>query len=84
MAVDRTPSLGTIVKVGNGSMGFSVYRVGVTYPGEPTSTVTFVGSARYEVSPVVMVTPENPGGTLVTDPSRFGAFGPEWVRRFYA
>lgn len=55
--------------------------VDVTYPGEPTETVIFVGTAT-GVGPVVMVSP-NGTQVFVTDPGRFGTFGPEWVRRFF-
>jgi hypothetical protein len=52
----------------------------VEYPGEPLSVVTFTGSIYG--GPVVMRT----GGieTFVTDPGRFGDFGTDWVRRFFA
>jgi hypothetical protein len=29
------------------------------------------------------VTPSMPRGIFVTDPDRFGSFGPGWVRRFF-
>lgn len=53
----------------------------VTYAGEGTERVAFVGSVYG--GPVVMQTP---GGAevFVTDPGRFGDFGTEWVRRFFA
>lgn len=41
--------------------------------------VTFSGSVYG--GPVVMVLPSGIQ-TFVTDPGRFGVFGPEWVRRF--
>lgn len=75
------PTLGQITKV-PGVAGQISYRVPVTYPTEPTSTVEFVGSAYG--GPVLMITPGNPGGMFVKDPGRFGSFGPEWVRRFFA
>jgi hypothetical protein len=53
----------------------------VTYPGELPEVVEFVGSTFG--GPVVMVTPSGTQ-TFVTDPGRFGEFGPEWVRRFFA
>jgi len=57
----------------------------VQYPGEKPSRVEFVGpSARIGgAGPVVMVTRPSGHQTFVTDPSRFGDFGPEWVRRFF-
>lgn len=57
------------------------YTASVKYPGEDMSTVSFVGSVFG--GPVVMVTEGFPEGVFVTDPSRFGQFGPEWVRRFF-
>lgn len=56
------------------------YSATVTYPGEDPATLTFVGS--HHGGPVVMVTPTGTQ-TFVTDPDRFGTFGPEWVRRFF-
>lgn len=64
----------------NGVAGQISYSVDVTYPGEPTETLTFVGSVYG--GPVVMVSP-NGAQAFVTDPQRFGSFGPEWVRRFF-
>lgn len=56
----------------------------VTYPGEPTYEVTFVGSTYGTPGPVVMVT-EDLNETFVTDPGRFGStFNPSWVRAFFA
>lgn len=52
----------------------------VQYPGEDTSTVSFVGSVYG--GPVVYISSDG-HQTFVTDPSRFGTFGPEWVRRFF-
>jgi hypothetical protein len=58
------------------------YSVAVTYDDEPTETVTFISSVYG--APIVMITPGNPGGMFVRNPERFGEFGPEWVRRFFA
>lgn len=76
---DQRPSVANIRRH-NGIAGQIAYSADVTYPGEPTRQVTFVGSQYGGI--VVMV---SPGGeqTFVTDPSRFGTFGPEWVRRFF-
>jgi hypothetical protein len=52
----------------------------VAYPDEPVRSVEFVGSVYG--GPVVMRTPAVE--TFVTDPGRFGDFGPEWVRRFFS
>ena len=52
----------------------------VGYTDEPPREVSFVGSVYG--GPVVMRT-----GTLetfVTEPGRFGEFGLDWVRRFFA
>jgi len=65
-----------------GIAGHVAYSVTVTYEGEPSSRVTFIGNV--DGGPVIMVTPGNPRGTFVSDPGRFGSFGPEWVRRFFA
>lgn len=52
----------------------------VTYPGEEPRVVEFVGSVYG--GPVLMVTDHDQ--TWVTDPSRFGEFGLDWVRRFFS
>lgn len=65
----------------NGPAGQVSYSVPVAYPGEATTTVTFVGSTYG--GPVVMASPSG-AQTFVTDPGRFGTFGPEWVRRFFS
>ena len=74
-----TPSLGTIKKFGQiaGQVGYSVE---VSYPGETPRFVSFIGSCYG--GPVVMCS----GATqvFVDDPSRFGSFSPDWVRRFFA
>ena len=57
------------------------YTAAVKYPGEDLSTVSFVGSTYG--GPVVMVTEGFPDGMFVKDPSRFGTFGPTWVRKFF-
>jgi hypothetical protein len=74
------PTLGKIRKQ-NGVAGQVSCSVPVTYPGEDTKTVTFVGSAYG--GPVVMVTP---GGrqTFVRNADRHGTFGEAWVRSFFA
>jgi hypothetical protein len=64
----------------NGVAGQISYSVDVTYLGETVETLTFVGSVYG--GPVVMVSP-NGAQTFVVDPSRFGEFGPAWVRRFF-
>lgn len=74
-------TLGTIRKH-SGVAGEITYSVAVTYPGLQSLVVRFVGSVYG--GPIVMVTPSNPKGTFVRDSARFGEFGPEWVRRFFA
>lgn len=76
-----SPILGTIKRI-NGVAGQISYTVPVTYTDEPTSPVTFVGSVYG--GPVLMQTPGFPAGVFVTDPNRFGKFGPGWVRRFFS
>jgi hypothetical protein len=53
----------------------------VTYPGEPSERIEFVGSTYG--GPVVMILPSG-AQTFVTDPGRHGAFGVAWVRSFFA
>jgi hypothetical protein len=72
-------TLGAVRKA-RGVAGQVSYSVAVTYPGEPASVVTFVGSVYG--GPVVMVTASGVQ-TFVTDPGRFGEFGPVWVARFF-
>lgn len=55
----------------------------VQYPGEAPSRVEFVGPSGGGSGPVVMIYGEKRNQTFVTDPSRFGDFGPDWVRRFF-
>lgn len=76
------PTLGPITNVG--IMADRVqYSVVVTYPGEQSKTVDFNGPANSEgVGPVVMISGYSQ--ILIDDPSRFGPFGPEWIRRFFA
>lgn len=78
--MDTAPTLSRIFKR-TGIAGQVTYTVFVTYPGEDASRIEFIGSVYG--GPVVMVTPGNPTGVFVTDPSRHGTFGPEWVRRFF-
>jgi hypothetical protein len=74
------PTLGKIRKQ-NGVAGQVSCSVPVTYPGEPTRLVTFIGS-NYD-GPVVMVQPDGQQ-TGVSEPSRYGSFGEAWVRSFFA
>ena len=76
------PTIGKIRRH-NGVAGQIAYSVSVTYPGEDSSVVTFVGSSVYG-GPVVMQTESNPRGVFVVDVERFGKFGPDWVRRFFS
>ena len=55
----------------------------VQYPGEKPSRVEFVGPSIGGPGPVVMISRPAGHQTFVTDPSRFGNFGPDWVRRFF-
>jgi hypothetical protein len=75
------PTVGRIVRH-SGIAGQLAYSTTVAYPGEDATVVTFTSSTYG--GPVVMVTPSLPRGIFVTDPDRFGSFGPEWVRRFFA
>lgn len=51
----------------------------VGYVDEPPRDVTFIGSVYG--GPVVMRSGDVE--TFVSDPGRFGAFGTDWVRRFF-
>jgi hypothetical protein len=55
----------------------------VQYLGESPARVEFVGPSASigGAGPVVMITRGHQ--TFVHDPSRFGNFGPDWVRRFF-
>ena len=55
----------------------------VQYPGEKPSRVEFVGPSIGGPGPVVMISRPSGHQTFVTDPSRFGDFVPNWVRRFF-
>ena len=59
---------------------FSISAI-VTYPGEPSRFVEFVGSTYG--GPVMFASSEF-AQVFVTRPERFGAFGIDWVRRFFA
>lgn len=69
------------VKKTGGIAGQVRYSASVKYPGEDMSIVSFIGSVYG--GPVVMCTEGFPEGVFVDDPSRFGKFGPKWVRRFF-
>ena len=62
-----------------GQRSISAY---VQYAGEEPTWVEFVGPSTGGSGPVVMVTKGRQ--TFVTDPSRLGVFGVDWVRRFFA
>lgn len=55
----------------------------VQYPGEKPSRVEFVGPSASIGGPGPVVMISRGHQTFVTDPSRFGNFGPDWVRRFF-
>lgn len=76
----NAPTLGRIVRHA-GVAGQLAYSVSVTYSGEPAAVVSFTSSTYG--GPVVMTWPAMPRGMFITDPARFGTFGPEWVRRFF-
>lgn len=75
------PTLDNIRRHGIGGLGQFSVSAEVTHPDEPTETITFVGNVTG--GPVVMVTPAG-HQVFVTDPGRHGAFGPDWVRSFFA
>lgn len=78
-----SPTVGRI-KRHAGIAGQYAYAAQVTYPGEPGSTITFVGSTYG--GPIVMVTPD---GTQVIVSSRVAdrigsRLNPQWIRDFFA
>lgn len=78
------PQVESIKKVG-AMAGQITYQAKVKYPHEPVYTILFHGESKGQ-GPVVMQHQNSLGNdtqTFVTDPSRFGVFGPEWVRRFF-
>ena len=77
------PAQPKILKVHRGQSfaGQRSIAVDVQCPGEPTTGVEFVGPSGDIAGPVVMVVRGHQ--TFVSDPARFGPFGPAWVRRFF-
>jgi len=75
-----SPTVHNIRRV-TGIAGQVSYVARFQYPGEEEATVQFVGSVYG--GPVVLIA-ANGRQTFVTDPDRFGTFGPEWVRRYFA
>lgn len=81
---DESPKLGKIKRVG-GIAGQVQYNVEVTYPGEETHVLGFVGPAESYGGPVVMISESGHQVFVSSDVNaRCGTFGPEWVRRFFA
>jgi hypothetical protein len=74
-----------IIKISGGKSfaGQRSFTANVQYPGEKPSRVEFVGPSGGGAGPVVMIT-QGRNQTFVHDPSRFGSFGADWVRRFFA
>lgn len=81
-AADRGPR---VLKVSRGKTlaGQRSITAEVQYPGEKASRVEFVGPSASIGGPGPVVMISRGHQTFVTDPSRFGNFGPEWVRRFF-
>jgi hypothetical protein len=63
--------------------GQTQYSATVQYPNEDAMTVSFVGMLGSDDGVVVHIGPGGQQG-FVTNPGRFGPFGAEWVRRFFA
>ena len=76
--METAPKLSTIIKSG-GIADQVAYSVNVTYQGEDSRRVTFVGYLHS--GPVIMCSES--AQTFATDPGRLGAFGPQWVRNFF-
>jgi len=68
----------TNVKRHRGIAGQFSITADAQYEGEEPRRIEFVGSTYG--GPVVMILGDVQ--TFVTDPGRFGEFGPDWVRRF--
>jgi len=79
-----SPTLGPIRRE-SGIAGQIAYSVPVSYPGESTRIVSFVGSTYGTPGPVVMVTGPGHADQIVVDsPARHGStLSPAWVRSFY-
>lgn len=78
--MSESPTIHSVKRRAGVAGQFSVI-VEVEYPGEPMHVVEFVGSTYG--GPVVMILP---GGaqTFVSEPGRFGEFGEDWARAFFA
>lgn len=72
-----SPEISTVSTVATFA-GETVLKVNVTYPGEDTMSVYFQGMIGVEGGTVFM------GDSRVSDPNRFGPFGKEWVKNFFA
>lgn len=72
------------IKRRNGIAGQTQFTAVVQYPDESPMTIAFVGYPDPTTTgPVVTISPSG-HQMFVTDPSRFGPFGEQWVRRFFA
>ena len=79
------PTIHEVKRVGVSPTGFTAIKAVVSYEyaGDPDEYgVVFHGYPGETHSPVVMESPS--GQVFVRDPERHGAFGVEWVRRFFA
>lgn len=74
-----TPEVTKVKKI-RGVAGQFAVQATVAYPGEDPRVIEFVGSSYG--GPVLMITEH--GQTWVTDPGRFGTFGTDWVKEFFA
>lgn len=59
------------------------FLVKIQYPGEKPTRVTFTGPSQFIVGPVVMIMAKGQQEP-VRDPGRFGRFGRDWIRKFFA
>ena len=84
-ATAKSDSSPRILKISRGKTfaGQRSITAEVQYPGENPSRVEFVGPSIGGPGPVVMISRPSGHQTFVTDPSRFGNFGPDWVWRFF-
>lgn len=78
---DHKPTQVKNIRRHTGVAGQFSYTASVTYPGEDTNQMAFVGDAYGDH--VIMVSPSG-AQTTVVDPCRFGdELNPGWVRRFF-
>jgi hypothetical protein len=79
---DIKPTIHRVKRVSS-IAGQTQFSATVQYPGEDAMAVSFVGMVGSDDGVVVHIGPSGHQG-FVTNAGRFGPFGAEWVRRFFA